>query len=88
MDILGLGEKSAIQLALKRSIPLLVDEKQARNIAKKLKIQIISTAAILLQAKKLKLINNVKTILDDLLKENYRFSNELVHEILTLAQEN
>ena len=85
---LDLGESEAIVLA--DTMPdslLLMDERKGRQIALNMGIQIIGTLGILLQAKMLGLIKNIKPLLDTLLNENIRISETLYNSILEQADE-
>ena len=60
---LDAGESAAIRLALKLSVSVLIDEMAGRSIATKLGLAGIGTGAVLLAAKKRRLIPSVKPIL-------------------------
>ena len=85
---LGLGESEAIALAdtLPDSL-LLMDERKGRQIAMNMGIQIIGTLGLLLQAKKLGFIKNIKPLLDTLINENIRISESLYDLILEQSSE-
>lgn len=87
-EFLGKGETTAIILAHKLKVPLLIDERLGRRVAKKLQIKIIGSAGILLLAKEKKLIKEVRPLIEQLKKANYHLSNLLVSQILNLANEN
>lgn len=61
--ILDEGETDAIALAYSLNLPLVIDEKLGRNIAKEMGIKIIGTIGILLLAKEKKMIKQIKPIL-------------------------
>jgi len=82
------GEAEAIALAKKVEARLLImDDKKGRSVAKKLGLKIIGTAGILLRCKKTRHLELVVPVLDALLKNNYRFSNELCMKIAREAEE-
>lgn len=85
---LDAGESEAIVLAesLKADV-LLIDEKKARNIARKMNVNIVGTLGILLEAKRQKYILELKPYLDTLLDQNIRIGTQLYNEILELAEE-
>ena len=85
---LDLGESEAIVLAdsLTDSL-LLMDERKGRQIAFNMGIRIIGTLGILLHAKTLGLVQNIKPLLDTLIKANIRISESLYHSILEQAGE-
>jgi len=65
----------------------LIDERKGRQIAQNMGIRITGTLGILLQAKKLGLIENIKPLLDKLITENIRISEPLYNSILEQASE-
>lgn len=87
VDILGVGEASAIKLALMDNLPLLIDEKLGRRAAIKLGIKIIGTAGVLILAKQHNIIDKVSPVIDTLKKNEYRMSQDLIQETLKLAKE-
>ncbi|MGK7918608.1 MAG: DUF3368 domain-containing protein [Trichodesmium sp.] len=58
------GEAEAITLAYELGYRLIVDDKQARNTAKRLGIKIIGTVGILVKAKQLGLLDQLLPILE------------------------
>jgi predicted nucleic acid-binding protein len=83
------GESEAIVLALKYPDSLLiVDEKEARDVAQSLNLKFIGTLGVLLKAKQKSYIQNLKTELD-LLKNKGRFwiTETLYDEVLKEAKE-
>lgn len=86
-DLLGAGEGNAIILADQLKIPLLIDEKLGRKMARNLQIPIIGSAGILLLAKKNKYIKKIKPIILELKREGYFFSNQLIKTVLLHANE-
>ncbi|NOS91302.1 MAG: DUF3368 domain-containing protein [Cyclobacteriaceae bacterium] len=84
-----LGEASAIAYAVESNIILLIlDDWRARRLASKLNLKFTGTLGILLKAKELKLIERISPTLDKIQKTNFRFSDKVLKEILTLAGEN
>ena len=85
---LDLGESEAIVLA--DSLPdslLLMDERKGRQIASSMGIRITGTLGILIQAKKLGIIDQVKPLLDALPNVNIRIGESLYRSILEQADE-
>jgi predicted nucleic acid-binding protein len=85
---LDLGESEAIALA--DSLPntlLLMDERKGRQIALSMGIRITGTLGILLQAKKLGVVVQIRPLLDGLLSANIRMSESLYRSILEQADE-
>ncbi len=81
------GESEAIALAYELGYRLVVDDKQARNIAKRLDIEIIGTVGILVKAKQLGLIDQLLTILEALENKGFYLSKSLKTEALILVGE-
>jgi len=81
------GESEAIALAYELGYRLVVDDKQARNIAKRLDIEIIGTVGILVKAKQLGLIDQLLTILEALENKGFHLSQSLKTEALILVGE-
>jgi uncharacterized protein len=82
------GEAEAIVLATEREADLIIlDESLARFHAKHIGIKITGTAGILLKAKQLGYIKEIKPILIELKEKGIWLSNELIHSILELAKE-
>lgn len=84
---LGLGEGAAIVLALHHRCPLLIDDLLGRRAARGAGVDVIGTGAVLLQAKMLGLIDEVKPLLDLLRGVGYRLSPSLIEALLRRAGE-
>ena len=87
LPILDAGESAAIRLALERSAPVLMDEKTGRKIATNLGLSVIGTAGVLLAAKKRRLIESVRPMLEALSGQGYHFSETLLRAISERAGE-
>lgn len=83
----GDGESEAIALAKELDAYLLIDEIKGINEAKRRGIKILSTLIMLLEAKKLGLILNVKPELDEFMATGFRCSDALYQKILMLTRE-
>jgi predicted nucleic acid-binding protein len=81
------GEAEAIALAKQQGLVLLIDEKKGRKIAKKEKVKITGIGAVLVAAKRKAIINNVSSVIDELMTCGYRISKPLRQKILRLAEE-
>lgn len=81
---LGKGEASAIALGLmnKKSL-LLLDDRKARIIAKKLNLQVLGTLGVLIKAKENKLILSLKEEIYKLKEVDFRMSEDLIQKILS-----
>ncbi|MEB3340945.1 DUF3368 domain-containing protein [Okeania sp.] len=81
------GEAEAITLAYELGYRLIVDDKQARNTAKKLGIEIIGTVGVLIKAKQLGLLDQLLPILKALESNGFYLSQSLKKEALILVNE-
>lgn len=81
------GEMSALALALEMKCPVLMDERIGRMVAKQNSIAVIGSLGVLLKAKQMGLIEQIRPILDAWQKNGYFISAALKTEALQLAQE-
>ena len=82
------GEAEAIALALEQKIPnILIDDYKGRKQAQLNGLQPIGTIGSLLQAKKQNLITTIKPLLDKLIQNDIRISEQLINKALLLAGE-
>ena len=85
---LDLGECAAIILAQELGADwVLIDERAARDLAESRHLPVIGTVGILLLAKRRGLIPNVKPVLDGLIAQGKRISQQLYQEALAIANE-
>jgi len=85
---LGLGECAAITLAEEIGATwVLVDDLAARKEAQRRGLPVIGTVGIVLIAKQQGLIPCVKEVLDELIANGTRISQQLYHQALTVAGE-
>lgn len=82
------GESSAIALSfeMKNSI-LILDDLKGRHLAEKLKLRYSGTFGLILKAKNIGVINEVKPILDAIKQTDFRFSEKLFQLVLKEAGE-
>lgn len=85
--LLNAGESAAIRLALKLSVPVLIDEKAGRKIATNLGLSVVGTVGVLLSAKKSGHIAAVRPLLDAMREHDYYISDTLIRAALTRAGE-
>lgn len=80
---LGLGESEVIALSLEKDLDwVILDDKQARNIAGNMDLKVIGTVGILLLAKQKSLISNVKPLLLEMKeKVNFRISQLIIDKL-------
>jgi len=77
------GEAEAIVLALEFNADLLlVDDRDARSLAKKLGLQVMGTPGVLALAKYRGLIQKVKPIIDELIESGFWISSRVLKEFL------
>jgi predicted nucleic acid-binding protein len=82
------GEASAFALSVEYAHTLLIiDDMKARKLADKLLLNYTGTLGILLKAKELNIISFIKPVLSKIQLTNFRFSQKVFEEILTIAQE-
>lgn len=83
------GEREAITLALETGEPqILLDEREARQVAQSLGLQVIGTLGILLLAKNRKIITQVQPVLDAMINHaQYWVSRSLYEQVLRQARE-
>ncbi len=77
------GEAEAIALALEANANLLlIDDRDARSLAKKLGLQIMGTLGVIALAKYNGLILEVKPIVDELVEKGFWISKRILEEFL------
>ncbi|WP_303884140.1 DUF3368 domain-containing protein, partial [Acetomicrobium mobile] len=86
---LDYGEAEVIALALEMGARLvLLDEKEAREFARKLGLKVLGTIGLLIWAKKEGIIDNLKVYLDALqMKAGFRVSQQLYKQVLKEVNE-
>ena len=86
--VLDTGEASVIQLAREYQVPVLIDERKGRKIAREIyQLQVVGTARILVEAKRHKLLDNVQEVLTQMKNNGYRIHKTIVAYILKEAGE-
>ena len=81
-SILGSGEAEAIALAMEMNLPLLIDERKGRMLAKEAGIKIRGTLGVLVEAKKKGLIKSVNVCIKKLINTGYYLDPELINIVL------
>ncbi len=86
--IIDSGEASGLCLALEFEKSLLIlDDLKARKLALSLGLRVTGTLGILVEAKQSKVIPEIKFILNEIKKTNFRLSEEIEFKILKLCGE-
>jgi len=77
--ILDQGESEAIALAAREGMPLLIDEKKGRNIARSLGITIIGLVGILLALRKRSVLDTeqARVLINEAIQSGFRLSDTL-----------
>jgi len=80
--ILDEGESEAITLAVQKNLPLIIDEKKGRKIAKNLNLEIIGLLGILYINYKKEYLSKkeIKIFLDEAVSNGYRISDKLLKQ--------
>lgn len=81
------GEREAIALALQLRARLLIDDAQGRKVARQHGVQVLGALRVILNAKRLGLIQTVGPILDALRESGYWIEGSLCQETLKEAGE-
>ncbi|MFM9969673.1 MAG: DUF3368 domain-containing protein [Burkholderiales bacterium] len=81
-DDLGLGEATAISLAVAQGYGVLIDDMHGRVVAATLKIETIGTVGVLLLARQRALIPALKPLLEQLVASGHYLSTTLVQAAL------
>jgi predicted nucleic acid-binding protein len=81
------GEAEAIALGYEKGWRLLLDDRQARSVAKKMGLRIIGTVGALILAKQQSIIPALKPLLDQMEAREFYLSQELREEALRLVSE-
>jgi predicted nucleic acid-binding protein len=81
------GEAEAIALASEYKLRVILDDRQARAAARNLSIPFTGTIGLLLKAREIGLIEQIKPLLDDLARNDFHLADSLRREALRLAGE-
>jgi predicted nucleic acid-binding protein len=82
------GESYAIALAMELgNLPIILDDKKARRIAKQLGLQVIGTLGVLLRAKQKGVVTEISPFLNALRHAGFYMTDDLYLETLRIAGE-
>jgi uncharacterized protein len=85
--VAGRGEAEAIALARERSVAVVLDDRQARGVARRLGVPLLGTVGVLLRAKRAALVPAVAPLLEALDAAGFRLGPAVRVEALRLAGE-
>jgi predicted nucleic acid-binding protein len=82
------GEASAIALSFESDPSLLIlDDAKARKVAEKLHLRYTGTLGVILRSKQQGIVPSIRPLLEKIQQTNFRFSDKIFFEILSIAQE-
>ncbi|MBC6424446.1 MAG: DUF3368 domain-containing protein [Hormoscilla sp. SP5CHS1] len=81
------GEAEAIALAYQQGLQIILDDQQARKVARNMGISIIGTIGVLVKAKQAELISALKPLLDRLEMNGFYMTSALKAEALKVVGE-
>jgi len=81
------GEAEAIALAYQQGLQIILDDQQARKVARNMGISIIGTIGVLVKAKQAELISALKPLLDQLELNGFYMTSALKAEALKVLGE-
>ena len=85
---LGAGESEALSLMLEARAELVIlDDRPARRLALNLGLRVVGTAGILLRAKRLGIIPEVRPLVDEIIRQGFRLSPAIREKVLVDAGE-
>ena len=86
-QLLDPGEAETLLLAEQRCLPVLMDERRGRREASRMGIELVGTGALLVAAKRKGLVEEVRPLLDSLVRQGYRLSEGLQRSLLEMSGE-
>jgi predicted nucleic acid-binding protein len=81
------GEASVITLAHEKGFKVILDDRQARLIAKQLMLSVIGTIGLLIEAKRKGVIQYLNPVIQDLEMNGFYLSNALKNEAIRIVNE-
>lgn len=86
--ILDPGEASSIGLAVElKDCLLIIDESKGRKISRELGVNVTGTLGVLLTAKQKGIVTSLKPLIDKINLTNFYLSQNIISEVLLLANE-
>jgi len=87
LELLHKGEAETIALAIEVKADIVIlDDKKARSIAKRIGLRVIGTLGVLMLAKKKGLINDLSTEIEKLVESSFRLSQDVIIRALKEAK--
>jgi len=84
---LDAGEREAVALARLEGLPLVIDDRLGRQVARRLGIRVTGTGGVLVAAKQKGLVSAVRPLVDQIRRNGYWLSDEVVGLVSRLAGE-
>jgi len=81
------GEAQALLLAEQYRLPVLMDERKGRREAGRMGVEVIGTGAVLVAAKRKGVVDEVRPLLESLVRQGYRLSERLQKALLEMSGE-
>ena len=81
------GEAEAIALAYQRKLQMILDDRQARSVARNMGVSFIGTVGVLVKAKQAALIPALKPLLDELELNGFYLNEALKAEAIDIVGE-
>ena len=86
-QVLDAGEIQALALSRELNCGVLMEELRGRKVAQRYDIQTVGILGLLMQGKRMGLINEVSPLIEELQAQNYRLSSSLIRSVLQLVGE-
>jgi predicted nucleic acid-binding protein len=84
---LGIGEQQAVALAYELKVLLVVDDRLARDAARRVGVTLTGVVGVLLRAKEVGLLPAVRPVLEDMRHRGYWLSDQLLDIATKVADE-
>jgi predicted nucleic acid-binding protein len=84
---LDLGEQQAVALAYQLKVLLVIDDQSGRTAARQLTVPVTGMAGVLIRAKEVGLVSNVRSLLDEARRQGYWLSDTFLDIAARLAGE-
>lgn len=87
LTVLDKGEAESIELAHRLGVTALIDETAGRKVAKKQKVKLMGSGAVLIVLKRKGLIREIRPYLSKMRNVGYRLSQAIEDKLIELASE-